>query len=152
MYGYIWGDPVQRVFDTLPYGYALQTSLHAQSVDEAMQVVTRGNGISDDQASAIKLVMYIERFGTNPGDFWRRVVDLFEVLDVEGGRAVGQSLFRWNETDDSFQQVARPSQFATDEADVERRAAFINELVATGRSSEQDVATALAEYRGSPAG
>jgi hypothetical protein len=147
MYGYIWGEPVQRVFDTLPYGYALQTSLHAQTVDEAMQVVTRGNGISDDQASAIKLVMYIERFGTDPDNFWRRVVDLFEVDHVEAGRPIGRSLFHWNQGSDSFEQVAQPRQFGTNAEDIARRASFITELVSKNKTGDQDVATALAEFR-----
>src|ERR1700730_14874634 len=63
--GYIWGEPVRRVFNTLDAGYSLQTTLHAPSVEEAIRQVTEGNGVSDEHASAIKLVLYIEMFGTD---------------------------------------------------------------------------------------
>ncbi|HZU76890.1 MAG TPA: hypothetical protein VFA70_09020, partial [Dehalococcoidia bacterium] len=93
--GYIWGAPVRRVFETLPAGYALQASLHAPGVEAAVREVTAGNGVSDEQASAIKLVLYIERFGHDERSFWRRLVELYEVFEVAGGRPRGQTLFRW---------------------------------------------------------
>src|SRR5918997_620616 len=45
MRGYIWGRPVQRVFDTLDAGYSLQASLHASSVEAGLREVTQGNQI-----------------------------------------------------------------------------------------------------------
>jgi hypothetical protein len=147
MYGYIWGEPVRRVFETLPYGYSLQTSLHARSVDEAMQVVTRGNAISDEQASAFKLVLYIERFGAGMSDFWRRLVEIYEVDRVQDGRPVGRTLYRWRQSDDSFEKLAEPQQFGRDPTDLERRASIISELVSAGQTSASDVAEAVRRYR-----
>lgn len=146
MPGYIWGEPVRRVFDTLPSGYSLQTSLHASSVQEAMEVVTRGNGISDEQASTFKLVLYIERFGNGMSDYWRRLVEIFEVDRVEDGRAVGRTLHRWRQADDSFEKTADPEQFAKDGADLERRAEIIRRLAVGDASSVQDVTEAVAQY------
>src|SRR5437762_2762401 len=62
MPGYIWGEPVRRVFDTVEAGYSVQSCLHAPSVADAIDQVTRGNGVGDQQAAALKLVAYIEMF------------------------------------------------------------------------------------------
>ena len=146
MPGYIWGEPVRRVFETLPFGYSLQTSLHASSVQEAMEVVTRGNGISDEQASTFKLVLYIERFGSGMSDYWRRLVEIFEVDRVESGRAVGRTLYRWREADDSFEKVADPMQFGHEAGDLERRADAIRGLASREDVTSKDVAAAVHEF------
>jgi hypothetical protein len=152
MPGYIWGEPVRRVFETAQAGgYALQTALHAPGVDAGVQEVTYGNGVSDAHASIFKLVIYIERFGYSLDSFWRRVTDLYEVDRVENGRPVGRSLFRWREAGDSFEQHAEPRQWGHDRDDMAQRSAIISHLVATGRTSAEDVAAAVAEYRSSRA-
>jgi hypothetical protein len=148
MPGYIWGEPVRRVFEAVHAGgYALQTALHAPGVDAAVHEVTHGNGVSDEHASTFKLVMYIERFGYGLDDFWRRVTDLYEVERVENGRPVGQSLFRWRETEDRFEQLAEPRQWAHDRDDLAQRASIVSHLAASGQTSEAEVAAAVAEYR-----
>jgi hypothetical protein len=145
MYGYIWGAPVQRVFDTLPFGYALQTSLHADSVDEGIQVVTRGIGISDEQASTFKLVLYIQRFGDPNSGYWRRLSEIFEIDRVENGRPVGQTLFRWRPETDDFEKIAEPRQFS-DAASLTRRASVIQDLVKTRRTSPDYIAQAVRAF------
>lgn len=148
MPGYIWGEPVRRVFETVVEGgYALQTALHAGGVDEAIAEVTIGNRVPDDHASTFKLVIYIERFGTGLDNFWRRVTDLYEVERIEDGRPVGHSLFRWQADGDKFVAQTPPRQFGRDATDLARRANLIAELSATDRTSEQDVAAALQNYR-----
>ena len=147
MYGYIWGAPVRRVFQTVvKAGYALQTSLHAPSVDEGIQAVTQGNGVPDDQAAVFKLVLYIERNGTNLGNFWRRLVDLYEVHDVRDGHPVGQTLYRWQSDGDRFRKEGA-SKYFTDEAELAGRAALFRDLAGAGKTSSQDQAAALAQYR-----
>src|SRR2546430_2480398 len=50
MAGYIWGEPVRRVFHTaIEADYSLQAVLHAGSVEEAIEEVVRGNGVTDEQ-------------------------------------------------------------------------------------------------------
>ena len=146
MYGYIWGEPVRRVFETLPYGYALQTSLHADSVDEGVRVVTQGIGIPDEQVSTFKLVLYIQRFG-EAGNYWRRLSEVFEVERINGGRPEGRTLFRWNAADDSFEQLASPRQFG-DPDGIARRASVIEEMTAAGRRSPDDVLEAVRALHG----
>jgi hypothetical protein len=144
--GYIWGPPVRRVFDALSAGYSLQTVLHAGSVEEGIRAITEGNGISDELASTFKLVLYIERFGSGYGSFWRRIVDLYEVHRVEDGRPIGQSLFRWRAADDLFEQLAEPRQFARDRDDLRRRAEIMRELAESGRTSPADMAAAIRDF------
>jgi hypothetical protein len=150
MPGYIWGEPVRRVFDAVHAGgYALQTALHAPGVEAGVREVTHGNGVSDAHASTFKLVMYIERFGYGLDGYWRRVTDLYEVESVEEGRPVGRSLFRWREADDRFEQLAEPRQWGSDRADLQQRAGIVSHLATSGQTSPAEVAAALAEYRSS---
>ena len=152
MPGYIWGEPVRRVFETVhDGGYALQTALHAPGVDAAMREVTFGNGVSDTHASVFKLIMYIERFSYGQDSFWRRITDLYEVDRVEDGLPVGRSLFRWREENDSFDQLAEPGQWGRNRGDLEQRAAIVSHLAGSGRTSPAEVAAAVAEYRSSRA-
>lgn len=146
--GYIWGEPVRRVFDTLPAGYSLQAALHAPGVEEAIRAVTEGNGVSDEQASVIDLVLYIELFGEDFDTFRRRLSHVYEVDRVEGGKPVGRTLFRWVADGDRFEVVEAPRGFAQDRGDLAARAAVIEELARSGRTSEQDVAAAVAAYPG----
>lgn len=145
--GYIWGEPVRRVFDTLGAGYSLQTALHASGVEAAIREVTQGNGVSDEQASAFKLVLYIERFGADMSNFWRRLAEVYEVHKVENGRPIGHPLFRWQREGDRFEKLSDPHQFGRDREDLERRAALIAELARSGRTSSPEVAAAVADFR-----
>jgi type IV secretory pathway ATPase VirB11/archaellum biosynthesis ATPase len=145
--GYIWGPPVHRVFDTLSAGYSLQTCLHAPGPEAAVQEVTLGNGIGDEQASVLKLIIYIERFGTDMSNFWRRISQVYELHKVENGAAIGHPLFRWHSDGDRFEKLMDAHQFARDHADLERRAALIGELAASGRTSTADVEAAVSDYR-----
>ncbi|HEY7268593.1 MAG TPA: hypothetical protein VH951_02080 [Dehalococcoidia bacterium] len=145
--GYIWGKPVRHVFDALDAGYSLQASLHAPSPEDAVLEITRGNGISDEKASAIGLVIYIERFGTDLSNFWRRVANVYEVDRVENGRAVGRTLFRWTPETDRFDAVESPRGFAQDESDLISRGELIGDLARSGRTSSAEVQNALARFR-----
>ncbi|HEY4686133.1 MAG TPA: hypothetical protein VII57_08835 [Dehalococcoidia bacterium] len=147
MPGYIWGPPVRRVFDALSAGYSLQTSLHATSVEHAIHLVTYGNGVSDELASTFKLVLYIERFGATYAGLWRRLVELYEVHKVDGGRPIGQSLFQWRRDGDRFEKLGEPQQFARDRDELRRRAEVIDDLALSGRTSPADVGAAVHEYR-----
>ncbi len=145
--GYIWGEPVRRVFQTLAAGYSLQAALHAPGVEDAIRVVTEENGVSDEQASVFDLVLYIERFGDDHDSFWRRLSEVYEVDAVENGRPLGRTLYRWLPDGDRFEAAEAPQGFATDRADLEARAAVLAELGGSGHVSEADVAAAVAAYR-----
>ena len=145
--GYIWGEPVRRVFETLSAGYSLQAALHAPSVEEAIRVLTEGNGVSDELASAFDLVLYIERFGDDHDTYWRRLAEVYEVDTVENGAPRGRTLYRWIEDGDRFESVEAPRGFATDRAEFTARTSVLEELASSGRTSEREVDEALAAFR-----
>ncbi|HLF78280.1 MAG TPA: hypothetical protein VJB57_12400 [Dehalococcoidia bacterium] len=148
MPGYIWGEPVRRVFETVATGgYALQAVLHAHSVEQAVQLVTEGNGVNDEHASVFKLILYIERFGSDYSSFWRRLTNIYEVHKVEGGKPIGHPLFSWNRTADRFEKLMDPHQWAQDRAGLARRAELMSSLANAGRTSSEEVAAALAQFR-----
>src|SRR3990172_407119 len=136
--GYIWGEPVRRVFETLPAGYSLHAAMHAPSVDEAIRIVTEENGVSDAQASAFDLALYIERFGDDLDTYWRRLAHVYEIDRVEGGRPAGRTLFRWVAEGDRFEAVEAARGFATDRKDVEARTALLAELAASGQTRARE--------------
>lgn len=146
--GYIWGEPVRQVIATaVEAGYALQAALHAPGVVEGMREVTFGNRVSDGHAGIFKLIMYIELYGTDPSNFWRRIAELYEVDGVEKGLPVGRTLFRWHKESDVFEQIAEPRQFGRDRVLFQARANLLADLAASGQTSEEQVAAAVANFR-----
>jgi hypothetical protein len=113
--GYIWGAPVRRVFARIGEEVALAAALHSGGVDEAIDIVCRGNGVSDEQASRIAVVVYIRSLGTD----WRRptgrrVATVHEIVSVRAGRPETRLLHRWDEHADRFETVARPVRIPAD--------------------------------------
>ena len=111
--GYIWGAPVRRVFARIGDDVGLAAALHAPGTSEAIDIVCRGNGVRDEQAKRIALVVYIRSLGTD----WRRptgrrVATVDEILTVRGGRAETHPLHAWNETTDRFENVGEPRRIA----------------------------------------
>ena len=147
MPGYIWGEPVRRVFQTaVDAGYSLQGVLHASSVEQAIEEVVRGNGVTDEHCSIFKLVLYIERLGTY-GSYSRRLHTLYELDRVEDAKPVGRALFRWRSEDDTFEKLNEPSHWGKGSEDIARRADVFRSLADAGKTAPEDVAYALAEFR-----
>lgn len=147
MPGYIWGEPVRRVFDTLSAGYSLQATLHAGSVHEALHEITAGNQVSDEDASRLKLVLYIERFGTDRSNFWRRLVEIYELHKIEDGRPIGHPLYRWLKDSDQFEKTSDPHQFGRDREDLARRADLLQRLADEGQTSLEALQDAVKKFR-----
>jgi hypothetical protein len=146
MPSYIWGPPVRDVFDTLQHGYSLQTSLHAKGVEPAIRVVTAENRVSDEAASHLKLVVYIEAARGSDGRPFRRVAEVFEVDRVVNGAPQGRTLFRWQAVEDRFVKEAEPAQFGRDRAVLQRRREAIHGLVQSGRTSIRDVVGLVQDF------
>ena len=147
MPAYIWGPPVRRVFNTLSAGYSLATALHAPGREEVFEVICQGNGITDQDASKIKLLVYIRRFGDDPDTFWRRVAEVHEIDRVEGGRPVGRLLHRWIEDDDRFEVVETPRLLQDGPEVLEARVARLEMMIEAGRTTAADVASMVTEGR-----
>ncbi|MBF8267986.1 MAG: hypothetical protein HW388_1494 [Dehalococcoidia bacterium] len=143
---YIWGAPVRRVFDTMTAGYSLATALHAPGLDETIAVICQGNGVTDQQASRIDLMLYIRRFGGGPDTFWRRLAEVHEIDRVQGGKPSGRLLYRWLEEEDRFEAV-EPARFLRGQtSDVDRRAARLEELAMAGRTAPVEVARLVVRH------
>ena len=130
--GYIWGEPVRELFETLAVGYSLATALHAPDVPGAFDVLCRENGVSDEAASRVNLVLHLLRFGEDPDPFWRRLAEVSEIDGVSGGGPNARVLFRWRERDDAFEDVEAPRLLKVDQAELEGRARAITERVRSG--------------------
>lgn len=145
--GYIWGEDVEHVFKMVKKGYSLQGSLHADSAEEAMLELTKENDVRDEDASIVKLVIFIEMFGTTYTNIKRRVTEMFEVHYVEGGKALGHNLFSWSEENDSFKKIEEPHQFARNTEEVKRRGEVLGYLASLGKNSPEDVAKAVSDFK-----
>jgi hypothetical protein len=145
--GYIWGEPLRRVFDVLDAGYSLQACLHAPSPVDAIVEITGENGVSDEKASNIGLVVYIERFGNDLSSYWRRITEVYEVDRVEHGRPVGRALYRWTPQTDRFDALETPRNFARDEGELLARGELLGDLARSGRTSNVEVQAAVARFR-----
>ena len=102
MPGYVWGDPVRRIFRAVGDGVSLAATLHAEGPEDAFAQICTGSGVPDADARKIALAVYLRSIGR-----WeeptRRVVDsVHEIVDVKGGRPKTKVLHRWDEGADRF--------------------------------------------------
>ena len=135
--GYIWGEPVRGLFETLAVGYSLATALHAPDLAGAFDVLCRENGVSDEAASRLNLVLHLRRFGDDPDSFWHRLADVSEVAGVSSGRPKARLLFRWREGDDSFEDVEPFRLINAGSAALDARTRAIEERVRSGRTDAE---------------
>lgn len=126
MPGYIWGEPVRRVFHVLERGYALAAALHAPDAESAFEIVCGENGVSDEEAARIRLAVYIRSIGDWQQPTRRVVEAVHEVDGVTGGRPRLRELHRWDRATDRFVTVNEPKIVLT-----ERWAQLAKELTAT---------------------
>ena len=148
MPNYIWGRPVRQVFDALASGYSLATALHAPGLFETFDVICQGNGVTDEEASRIDLMVYIRRFGDGPASFWRRITEIHEVDHVESGHPHGRLLHRWIEDKDTFETVERPQLIHADHSDLSKRAALLKRMAESGETTTENVAHMIARNGG----
>ncbi len=107
--GYIWGDPVRRVFKGLTRGISLAAALHAPDIEEAFAIICGANGVSDEDAGRLELVLCLRSIGADIAQPERRVVaSVHEVAGVARGRAGARLLYRWDERADRFDAIEAP--------------------------------------------
>lgn len=103
---YLWGDDVRQALAA--GGFSLATALHAGSVEEAFDVITRQNRVPDEHAARIDLMVYIRSIGHWAQPVRRAVAEVYEINGVEDGLPAARLLHRWDEADDSFEVVQPP--------------------------------------------
>lgn len=124
---YLWGAPVRHAFEAVRGGgFGLAAALHASGVEEAFDIVTRGNRVPDADAARLEVMVYIRTFGRNWQAPERRVVAaVYEIVGVTDGLPDARLLHHWDEATDRFAVDAAPVRIGTAGGELERaRARF----------------------------
>lgn len=126
---YLWGAPVREAFrQAAERDFGIAAALHAGDAEEAFDIVTRQNGVPDEHAARIGLLIYIRTLGASWQQPDRRVVaGVYEVDGVQGGAPATRLLHHWDEASDRF-VVDGPSSIAS--TALERRLAEFARLTA----------------------
>ena len=154
---YSWGPYVQHAFDLMGEGYSLASTVHAETVDGVIEQLTDD---CDVPAAHIgRLAFVVPMFvGVNGGQRVRRVSEV-AVLEPLGDSYDRHSIARWNPDDDSYAVLTTPAEInATarrlgmeDEdliAEIHRREAFIDSLLAEGVMRIDDVQLRVLRFMG----
>lgn len=112
--GYIWGEPVRRVFSILARGYALAAALHAPDAETAFGIVCGGNGVPDAQAARMQLAVYVRSLGPWEDPTRRVIQAVHEVDGVTNGKPRLRALHLWDETADRFITANEPKVVLTE--------------------------------------
>ena len=106
---YLWGSDVQRIFEAAhARGHAIATALHADGIESAFGVIAE-NGVPDEHASLMDLVVYIRSLGPWQQPERRAVESIHEVERVRDGEVTARLIHRWDEATDRFEAVDTPT-------------------------------------------
>jgi hypothetical protein len=156
---YTWGAAARIAVRAASIGYGLAATIHADSLDDVFETLRRPPvRLTDDELSHLGAVVVLRPLD----DGRRRVVAAHYVRPVardEHGhlQRLGPAvLATWDPADDSFEHFGwgitpelamragrRPGDF---EVEVDRRRAFLGDLVRTGTTDTDDVRRALRSY------
>ena len=129
---YIWGEPVNVLFETLKTGFSLTTTMHADSVADVFHQICGINGIGDSDASTVQYVVHIKRFGEDKSNYWRRVDRVAEIGSVTDGVPEISELFAWRESDDNFEEINTPRLLTASASALTERADLIERRATVG--------------------
>lgn len=128
---YLWGEDVRQAFGTVAAGgFSLATALHAGSVEEAFDVITRQSRVPAEHAACIDLVVYIRSIGHWAQPVRRAVAGVYEINGVEDGLPAARLLHHWDEAADSFEVVQPPLRIGTVAGSLEQRRAEFSQAAA----------------------
>ncbi|CAN5151918.1 hypothetical protein BH18CHL2_BH18CHL2_02640 [soil metagenome] len=151
---YLWGPKAVRVFRTLRRGYALGSTLHADSAEEALAQLTGELGVSAADLALVDLLAVMRIYGTSRGGIARRLVSLHE---VDGRVPLGD----WDQATDTHthddaaqlellcKRRRQPAEVLREE--LARRSTHLDGLVARRVRAIPAVRASLAAYRGESA-
>jgi hypothetical protein len=157
---YLWGPKAVKVFETLGRGYALGSTLHADSADEAVTQLTEELGVAPADLSRVHLLMVMRLYGTPHGGYARRVVSLHRLGALVGAVSLtplvvhdpsGDTFDHDTESEIALLEHLRGDGPAPLRADLDRRAARLEELAGRGTFDIPEVRAALAADRGEKA-
>jgi hypothetical protein len=155
---YLWGPKAVRVFTTLRRGYALASTLHADSCDEALAQLVGELGVDRGDLARVNLLMVMRVYATSGGGYARRVVSVHRLVS-RGGTVTALPLVEHDEGGDLHEHHG-PAELdllqslrSTDDrdgvaAELERRSEQLTDLLGRGCRAIPEVRAALASYRG----
>ncbi len=154
---YLWGPKAVRVFEMLRRGYALGSTLHADSANEALAQLVGELGVDRSDLARVHLLMVMRIYGTAHGGYARRVVSLDRLVPNDGSVATiplvthdpdADTFTHDDDAELALLQTLRPGVDRGSLADeLDARDAFLADLVARGYRAIPEVRAALASYR-----
>ncbi len=147
---YLWGPKAVRVFSTLQQGYALASTLHADSASEAVTQLRDELGVADADLAQVDLLAVMRLYETSRGEPARRVVSLHRVRGliplVEWDQGADEHLHHEDaELELLRDRTGRPLEQLR--ADLTRRTGFLESLVERGVRAIPAVHRAFATFR-----
>ena len=157
---YLWGPKAVRVFESLRRGYALASTLHADSCDEALAQLVGELGVDRGDLARVHLLMVMRIYATSGGGYARRVVSLHRLVQRDG-TVEATPLVEHRERDDDhehhdsaeidlLQSLRSGADRAAVEDELDRRIQHLTDLLGRGCRAIPEVRAALASYRGEP--
>jgi hypothetical protein len=154
---YLWGPKAVRVFSTLERGYALGSTLHADSAEEAVAQLTGELGVPADDLARVHLLMVMRIYASSRGGHARRVVSVHR-LGTRDGAVTLTPLVSHDADSDAFTHDAeaeatllsllRGEDAADASAELDRRSAHLEALLKRRTFDIPDVRAALSAARG----
>ena len=154
---YLWGPKAVKVFETLREGYALGSTLHADTAEEAVTQLTGELGVEPADLARVHLLMVMRIYNTTRGGHARRVVSLHRLGSAPQGVTM-TPLVTYDEAADRHTH-ARDAEAAlladirgesreAVAAELDRRATALDSLIKLGTFDIPEVRAALAADRG----
>ena len=155
---YLWGPKAVRVFETLRRGYALASTLHADTCDEALAQLVGELGVDRSDLARVSLLVVMRIYATTGGGYARRVVSVHRLI-TRDGTVVALPLVEHDEGADSYghdesaeidllHSLRRSADRDGLAEELERRSEQLTDLLGRGCRSIPEVRAALASYRG----
>ena len=155
---YLWGPKAVRTFAALRRGYALASTLHADSCDEALAQLVGELGVDRNDLARVNLLMVMRIYATTGGGYARRVVSVHRLVP-RGGTVTALPLVTHNERKDShahdapaeidlLHSLRRSADREGLAEELDRRSEQLTDLVDSGCRAIPEVRAALASFRG----
>jgi hypothetical protein len=155
---YSWGPYVQRAFELMVDGYALLSTMHADTVEGVIEQLTDENDVPASHIGHLAFVVPIYVGANAEGRRVRRVSDI-AVLEPLGGAYDRCSIAAWQRDGDTFASLRTPAEvnaaarrlrFRDDEflEALGERETFLEELLAAEVTEMDEVQRRVFAFRG----
>lgn len=154
---YSWGPYVQRAFELMADGYALASTMHADTVEGVLEQLTEECDVPPQHLGHLAFVVPLF-VGVNGGRRIRRVSEV-GVLEPLGPGYDRHSVARWRPDDDAYDVLSTPAEVNAvarrlgmeDEeflGELHRRELFIDDLLREGVTSIDEVQARVLRFAG----